>query len=247
VGVYDTVEVDAVTFDVLPGDQYLLASDGLTGYLKEQEIPPFMQTAEMSAVADQFISMANERGGNDNITVVVVRIVDVEGVAMERCQQLSVRLDALSNIPMFRYLAYNELLKVFAEMTQVHASPGQMIIEENTTGDDMFVLITGKVKVHSGDTLLTHLGPGAHFGEMSLVDKAPRSASITAEEDTTLLRMTRDDFFAMIRKESGTAKKILWNFLQVLTQRLRQTNVELRDAKQDAEAEDISDAIMPLD
>ncbi len=247
VGVYETVDVDAVTFDVLPGDQYLMASDGLTGYLMEAEIPPFMQRDQMDTVAQDLIEMANKRGGQDNITVVAVRIVDVEGVAKERCQQLSVRLDALANIPMFRYLAYNELLKVFAQMTQVLVPPGKVIIEEGSTGDDMFVVIQGKVKVHSGDTILTHLGTGDHFGEMSLVDKAPRSASITAVEKTTLLRMTRDDFFEMIRKEGGTAKKILWNFLQVLTKRLRQTNVELKDAREAAEVEDLSDGIMPLE
>ena len=58
---------------------------------------------------------------------------------------------------------------------------------------------------------------------------------------------TRDDFFTMIRKESATAKKILWNFLQVLTHRLRQTNLDLKDAKEAAEVEDLSDEILPLE
>ena len=157
------------------------------------------------------------------------------------------RVDALGNIPMFRYLAYNELLKVFATMTQVALVKDQMIIEEGSTGDDMYVVVGGKVRVHSGDTTITHLGPGDHFGEMSLVDKAPRSASITAVEPTTLLRLTRDDFFTMIRKEADTAKKVLWNFLQVLTHRLRQTNLDLKDAKAAAEAEDLTDEILPLE
>lgn len=247
VGVYDTVDVDAITFDVLPGDQYLVASDGLTGYLQDHEIPPFMEQDKLDEVADRFVDMANERGGKDNITTVVVRVVDVEGVAKERCQQLSLRLDALKNIPMFRYLAYNELLKVFAMMTQMDAGPSKNVIAEGSEGDDMYVVISGKVRVHSGDTTIAHLGPGDHFGEMSLLDKAPRSASITAVQPTLLLRLTREDFFEMIRKESNTAKKILWNFLQVLTHRLRQTNLDLKDAKVAAEAEDLTDEILPLE
>jgi hypothetical protein len=232
---------------VLPGDQYLLASDGLTEYLQENEIAPFLMTEEMDTVPNRFVDMANDRGGKDNITVVAVRIVDVEGVARERCQQLSLRLDALAKIPMFRYLAYNELLKVFAEMTQVPVPKGETIIEEGSEGDDMFVVVGGKVKVHSGDTFIAALETGDHFGEMSLVDKAPRSASITAVEETVLLRLTRGDFFEMIRKEGDTAKKILWNFLQVLTQRLRQTNVELKDARESVEVEDYDEDIIPLD
>jgi len=247
VGVYDTVDVDAITFDVLPGDQYLLASDGLTGYLKDSEIPPFMQVDELESVAEKFVSFANEAGGKDNITLVVVRVVDIEGVARERCQQLSLRLDALGNIPMFRYLAYNELLKIFAMMSQENVPGGHRLIEEGTAGDEMYIVISGKVRVHSGDTTITHLGPGDHLGEMSLLDKAPRSASITADEPSLLLGLSRDDFFTLIRKEGDLAKKILWNFLQVLTHRLRQTNLDLKDAKAAAEAQDLTDEITPLE
>lgn len=243
VGVYETVEVDIISFDVVPGDQFLLASDGLTTYLNETEIPPFMSEEDLEKVPDRLISIANKRGGKDNITSVVVRIIDVEGVAQERCQQLDLRLDTLSKIPMFRYLKYNELLKLFARMTHLVLPEDKTLIEEGTQGNEMYVIISGEMKVHSKDAFIADLKSGDHFGEMSLIDKAPRSASVTTLKPTTLLKINRKDFFSMIRKESDTAKKILWNFLQVLSFRLRQTNLELKDAIEIQQFEDLTTEI----
>jgi len=240
VGVYETVDVDIVSFDVVPGDQFLLASDGLTTYLDVAEIPPFLTEEDLDTVPDRFIGLANERGGKDNITSVVVRIIDVEGVAKERCTQLDLRIETLGKIPMFRYLKYNELLKIFARMTHLTLPAGSTLIQEGTQGDDMFIIVSGEVKVHSKEAAIAVLKEGDHFGEMSLIDKAPRSASVTSTKPTTVLKMSSKDFFSMIRKESDTAKKVLWNFLQVLSFRLRQTNLELKGALEIRQFEDLS-------
>ncbi|MFH1438837.1 MAG: Stp1/IreP family PP2C-type Ser/Thr phosphatase [Pseudomonadota bacterium] len=247
VGVYENVEVDIIAFDIIPGDQFLLASDGLTGYLQETEIPPFLSDQDLDRVPEKFIDMANERGGKDNITSIVVRIIDVEGVAKDKCEQLDLRLDTLSNIPMFRYLQYNELLKVFARMTHMAMPENVKIIEEGTAGDEMYVIITGEVKVHSKDSTIATLKPGDHFGEMTLIDKSPRSASVTTAAPSTLLKINRKNFFSLIQREADTAKKILWNFLQVLIFRLRQTNLDLKDALEVRNIEDLTEEIEGLD
>jgi len=74
VGVYETVEVDIMSFDVVPGDHFLLASDGLTAYLTEPEIPPYLTEEDIEIIPEKLINLANERGGKDNITSVVVRL-----------------------------------------------------------------------------------------------------------------------------------------------------------------------------
>jgi CRP-like cAMP-binding protein len=68
---------------------------------------------------------------------------------------------------------------------------------------------------------------GAHFGEMALVDRSPRSASATAEDRTRVLCLRRSDFYDILRKEAPLSVKLLWSFVQVLTQRLRKTTAEL--------------------
>ena len=70
VGHQDYVEVDTIDLETRPGDRFMLCSDGLHGYLIDGELDELM-AGERDAVANRFIEMANERGGRDNITVVV--------------------------------------------------------------------------------------------------------------------------------------------------------------------------------
>ncbi len=73
VGSRDYVQVDTHVFDLEPGDRYLLCSDGLHGYLEDHEIPAILARGPADAV-QEFIALANSRGGRDNITAIVVAI-----------------------------------------------------------------------------------------------------------------------------------------------------------------------------
>jgi len=73
VGSRDYVQVDTHVFDLEPGDRYLLCSDGLHGYLEDHEIPPILSRGPADAV-QEFIALANSRGGRDNITAIVVAV-----------------------------------------------------------------------------------------------------------------------------------------------------------------------------
>jgi protein phosphatase len=76
VGHRDYVEVDTTRVQVVPGDRFLLCSDGLHGYLQEKEIAPLLALEPLSDSARQFIALANARGGRDNITAVIVAVGD---------------------------------------------------------------------------------------------------------------------------------------------------------------------------
>ncbi|MBI5502256.1 MAG: serine/threonine-protein phosphatase [Deltaproteobacteria bacterium] len=73
VGSHEYVQVDTQIFPVKPGDCFLLCSDGLHGYLKHPEIPKIMELG-LERSARRFVAMANERGGKDNITALVVEV-----------------------------------------------------------------------------------------------------------------------------------------------------------------------------
>ncbi|MCU0658008.1 MAG: protein phosphatase 2C domain-containing protein [Polyangiaceae bacterium] len=75
VGNRDYVQVDTGLVDLLPGDRYLLCSDGLHGYLKPHEIPDLV-SGPLHEVASNLVDLANARGGKDNITAVVVEAFD---------------------------------------------------------------------------------------------------------------------------------------------------------------------------
>ncbi len=73
VGSRDYVQVDTHVFELEPGDRFLLCSDGLHGYLNDDEIPPLLAKPSADAV-QEMIALANSRGGRDNITAIVVAI-----------------------------------------------------------------------------------------------------------------------------------------------------------------------------
>ena len=232
VGVYESVEVDVIDFDVLAGDRFLLCSDGLSQYVEEAELPGLLEETPEDELTHRMIDLANERGGKDNITAVVVRVPDAEAGVDNRARQVNLKLEILHRMPLFRHLTYQELVRVL-NITGVRSfGPGGEVVAQGEDGDELFIVLTGQVRIHSGETVLTRLGPGEHFGEMALVDKAPRSASVSADEESELLVIHRRDFFDIVRKDHDVAVKLLWSFLGVLTERLRNTSRELGAARE---------------
>ena len=244
VGVYESVEVDVFDFDVLPGDRFLLCSDGLHGYLEESELPKLFDDIPEDDLVQHLVDLANERGGKDNITAVVVRMPDDESGVDKLSREVNLKLEILHKMPLFRFVTYQELVRVL-NITDVRTyAEGDSVVEEGDDGDELFVVLTGNVKVHSGGATIIELGPGEHFGEMALVDKAPRSASVTAVEESRVLSIKRSDFFDMIRKDHDVAVKLLWSFLGVLAKRLRSTSRELGEAREQLAAEDLTEELL---
>jgi len=232
VGVYESVEVDTLDFDVLMGDRFLLCSDGLSGYVEEVELARLFAETPEEELSQRLIDLANERGGKDNITAIVVKVPDAESGVDRLAREVNLKMEVLHKMPLFRHLTYQELVRVL-NITEVKPmEPDDTIVEEGDEGDELFIVLTGQVRVHSGDAVFTHLGPGEHLGEMALVDKAPRSASVSADVPSKLLVIRRRDFFDIIRKDHAIAVKLLWSFLGVLTERLRTTNIALGEAKE---------------
>jgi CRP-like cAMP-binding protein len=79
---------------------------------------------------------------------------------------------------------------------------------------------------------------------MALVDRTPRSVTATAEEPSRLLVLGRPEFYEIIRKDPPLSVKLLWSFVQVLTERLRKTTADLSGARQEAEAADLTDDVL---
>ena len=151
---------------------------------------------------------------------------------------------SFKRMPIFRYLNYKELVRVM-NITEVHDFDAEeTIIEEGSPAQDMFIILEGKVRLHKDDSFITNLEPGDHFGEMAMVDSAPRSASASAAERARLLVMRRSDFYDIIRDESQLSVKLLWSFVQVLAQRLRKTTADLSGARLEASLPDFTDDVL---
>lgn len=251
VGVYERVDVDTLTFEVLPGDSFLLASDGLTGYLDgPEELADFLLEEDGQNAVRGLVTLANGRGGKDNITCIMVHVNGEIDDAKERAARVAQKREVLAKMPIFARLQDSELMRVMQVVEVRPFANGQTVITEGEKGDELFIVLSGAVNVLRGSEELARFGPGEHFGEMALIRSVPRSATVTSAGASELMVIKRSDFFEILRNEHQAAVKILWQFLGVLADRLDQTTSELRDARmkeleQDVEVDDATVEIFP--
>jgi len=136
--------------------------------------------------------------------------------------------DFLATIPLFSGLPPEELER-FAELTRERSYPkGSVILFQDDPGDSLFVLRDGRVKVvligeDGREVILGVLEPGAHFGELALIDDQPRSAHVIAMEDAQLLVLRREDFKRRVEANPTVA----WALLTELSRRLRRADVKI--------------------
>ena len=136
--------------------------------------------------------------------------------------------DFLASVPMFSGLQRDELLK-FAELTRERTYPkGSVILFQGDPGDSLYVLHQGRAKVvligeDGREVILGVLEPGAHFGELALIDDQPRSAHVIAMEDSQLLILRREDF----RRRVEANPPVAWALLTALSRRLRRADQKI--------------------
>jgi len=134
--------------------------------------------------------------------------------------------DSLSRIPLFKRLTPEELEQLAEEVDQVKYDPDETIFNEQDKGDALYVVETGSVRIWVLDedvkpVTLKELEPGEFFGELAVLDRGPRSTNATAMGETTLHRLSSDDFQEFLMKHPDVAIDVICE----IGARMRQTNV----------------------
>jgi serine/threonine protein phosphatase PrpC len=236
-GMGEMVCVDTLAFDVSPGDSFLLCSDGLYEYFENnREIAQFLGDDDTEQLPDRLVGMANERGGKDNITAVVIKSridANTDRMAIHRGTQISTNLKTLQFIGLFQELSPKELVRVLNAFHDAEFDAGQTIIGEGETSENLYVIVEGECEVARRGEEITTLLAGSHFGEMALLNRRPRTATVKAKTPVRLLALSRHDFNRVIRQDNGLAAKLLWKLAQSLSLRLddlylmRETEAEM--------------------
>jgi CRP/FNR family transcriptional regulator, cyclic AMP receptor protein len=140
-----------------------------------------------------------------------------------------IRADTLSKVlrevPIFARLDERELRRVSERAKVAQVTAGQVILREGTSSEALYVLLTGAVRLSSKSGEERQLRRGAFFGELGLLDNAPRTRTVTAERDLWLVRLSASDFHALLDEEPGIARSLL----SALTDSLRRIQADPRE------------------
>jgi CRP/FNR family transcriptional regulator, cyclic AMP receptor protein len=119
----------------------------------------------------------------------------------------------------------NLFLNLFRHKEGKVYSAGQTVIEEGTVGTTMYVVLDGEVAIHAGGQQSVG-GSGTIFGEMALIDDAPRSATVVAMTECRLLELDRRRFESLVSETPYFALEVM----HVMADRLRRTNARVASA-----------------
>jgi CRP-like cAMP-binding protein len=134
---------------------------------------------------------------------------------------------ALKRVDVFAGTPDETLAAVAGLLEELPLSAGQAVFEKGDMGDCLYLIVDGEVRVHDGEHTLNHLAEGDVFGEMALLDAEPRMASVTAVEQTLLLRLAQEPFFELMEDRPEVARGLI----RVLSQRLRARAQELTELR----------------
>jgi PPM family protein phosphatase len=133
----------------------------------------------------------------------------------------------LERHPLLVHLSADQLAQV-GRMGEIESyNPGEEIVADGSLGDALFLILSGQVAVHRGPQTFATLGAGELFGEMSLVEPAPRSATVTAMSAAFLFRLPHDSLRRLISEDASVASILLVQVVKTLSERLRRANAML--------------------
>jgi len=130
----------------------------------------------------------------------------------------------LENHPLLVNLPPEQLERIARTGEIESYNPGEPIVVEGSLGDALFLILSGQIVVHRGRKTFATLEGGDLFGEMSLVEPVPRSASVTAMSPAFVFRLPHDALRAMISEDSQAASVLLVRIVKTLSERLRRAN-----------------------
>jgi CRP/FNR family transcriptional regulator, cyclic AMP receptor protein len=126
-------------------------------------------------------------------------------------------LDTVRSIPLFSGCNTRELREVARLGTPVRVAAGTTLAEQGTSGRELLIVLSGTATCRAKGKRLARFGPGDFFGEISLIDRGPRSATVVADSDMQLLALDSREFRRLVL----TSPSIAWKILETMAGRLR--------------------------
>ncbi len=126
------------------------------------------------------------------------------------------KVNAITSVPLFARCSRQEIAEVASIADEVDVKAGKVLTQEGESGREFFVLVKGAADVRRGGRKVNTLEPGDFFGEIALVSRSPRTATVTATADSQLLVITATAFRALL----DHSPRIQLRVLEALADRL---------------------------
>ena len=118
-------------------------------------------------------------------------------------------IDHLQQVSLFAACSRKDLQLVAKRAEEVRVPAGKALVTEGETGHEFFVILSGTAKVQRHGRKIAGIGPGDSFGELALLEKAPRNATVVAETDMELVVLGQREFAGIVDEVPGFARKML--------------------------------------
>jgi CRP/FNR family cyclic AMP-dependent transcriptional regulator len=119
------------------------------------------------------------------------------------------KIDHLSKVRLFAACSNKELGIIGRASDEVSVAPGTELVAEGSSGHEFFLILNGQAAVKRNGRKIATLGPGQYFGELALLDRGARSATVVSEEPMELLVLGQREFSAILDEVPGLAHKLL--------------------------------------
>jgi CRP-like cAMP-binding protein len=118
-------------------------------------------------------------------------------------------LEYFRRVPLFAACSKKDLKVVASQAERVHVEPGRVLVDQGEFGREFFAIVDGTARVVRNGRKIATLGPGEAFGELALLDRAPRNATVVAETEMDLLVLGQREFAKIVDAAPGFARALL--------------------------------------
>jgi CRP-like cAMP-binding protein len=115
----------------------------------------------------------------------------------------------LSAVPLFSSCSKDELRQIASLGTEIRVGPGRELTRQGESGSEFFLVVSGELTCEKDGRPLDRIKAGDYFGELALLTKGPRSATIVSDSDTVLRVFDRREFASLLEDAPGIARKLL--------------------------------------
>lgn len=208
-GTQPAVQIDTLSFDMLPQDRFLLCSDGFANYIPNLDwLSHELGREEAGAVVGELVRFANDAGGADNITVLLVEIEDATG-DLQSTQERMLLLEVMSTHRLFEDLTLYQKVTVLRHCEVRDLAPHETLVSEGAPLPGLAIIVRGQLEAVRDQKVQRTWKLLEAFGLSSLLLSPPAPETIRASRKTRVLILPRNGFSVLTRMRPALGVTLL--------------------------------------